>query len=245
MSLILSPWGSAMTAVNYPDREADSESGRFTIEARSPYNGTISLRDGHMPSEDDFAFKYRQHQSEFRYRLLDNAPRYAHGWVSKAADSKVVWERFQKKQEDSPQELLVSDDGWSVIRTHGFTPEVIAVRLDGLDVLRVRLTRNDGENDGGDQSRRSARPVWPLARLLFTTAGQYWSANSSRRILPLPGRDILRLAGLLGSAAGAGPGTRGCIHGRATPPGRTRRCRDRGRADGREGISGRSVPANG
>jgi hypothetical protein len=61
-----------MTAIFYPDCKATSDDKRFTLEARSPHNGTIRHRDGRKASEDEFGFKYRQHQSEFRYRLLDN-----------------------------------------------------------------------------------------------------------------------------------------------------------------------------
>src|SRR5829696_375234 len=110
-----------MTAIYYPDREATSVGGRYTLEARSPHNGTIPYRDGRMPA-DEFPAKYRQHQRNFRYRLLDNraaAPAGPDG-------VRVVWERWQPLRENSPHELLVSADGWAVIRTHGFAPEVIA-----------------------------------------------------------------------------------------------------------------------
>src|SRR5262245_55212330 len=67
--------GSPMTAISYPDCTATSPNGKFTLEARSPDNGTINHRNGRSPSENDFAFKYRQHQDEFRYRLIDNTRR--------------------------------------------------------------------------------------------------------------------------------------------------------------------------
>ena len=55
---------ASLTAIMYPDCEATSANGEFTLEARSPHNGTIDHRDGTRPSEDEFAFKYREHQSE-------------------------------------------------------------------------------------------------------------------------------------------------------------------------------------
>lgn len=38
-----------MTAIYYPDLSATSGSGRFTVEPRSPHNGTILGRDGAVP----------------------------------------------------------------------------------------------------------------------------------------------------------------------------------------------------
>lgn len=61
-----------MTAIFYADCEAASRNGKYTLEARSPHNGTINHKDGRPPSEDEYGFKYRDHQSEFRYRLIDN-----------------------------------------------------------------------------------------------------------------------------------------------------------------------------
>ena len=60
-----------MTAIYYPDCQATSFNGRFILEVQSPHNGAILRRDGRPPSDDEFGFKYREHQSEFRYRLLD------------------------------------------------------------------------------------------------------------------------------------------------------------------------------
>src|SRR4051812_14499864 len=114
--------GVRMTAIFYSDCEATSDGGRFTLEARSPHNGTIRHRDGRKPSEKEFGFKYREHQSEFRYRLLDHAPHRSLGRLVGVTGPRVVWERWQPKREDSPHELIVSDDGWAVIRTHGFAP---------------------------------------------------------------------------------------------------------------------------
>jgi len=43
-----------MTAISYRDCEATSPGGRFTLEARSPHNGSIPYRNGRWPSEDEF-----------------------------------------------------------------------------------------------------------------------------------------------------------------------------------------------
>ena len=167
-----------MTAIFYPDREAVSPSGRFLLEARSPHNGAILHRDGRPASQDDYASRYREHQSEFRYRLLDLSSNRPLGWGLDEAAPAVVWERFQARPENPPHELLVSDDGWAVIRTHGFAPEVIAVGLDGRDDLRVRITGADG--DDGDKNSKVSGPTWALAHLVRSTAGAYWSMHSWR-----------------------------------------------------------------
>ncbi len=164
-----------MTAIIYPDRETLSPGGRFTLEARSPHNGTIAHRDGRAPSESDFAFKYRQHQREFRYRLLDRA--------SGGAGPRVVWERWQPRGEDSPHELVVSDDGWSILRTHGFNPELIAVSPSGHDTVRVGLVGKRGEDEdeeeeGEPEPREGRRYEWQPLRLAWSTAGTYWAHHS-------------------------------------------------------------------
>ncbi len=163
-----------MTAIFYPDCHAASPSGRFTLEARSPHNGTIPYRDGRSPSERDFAFKYRQHQREFRYRLLDHA--------SGSAEPRVVWERWQGQGEDSPHELLVSDDGWSILRTHGFNPEVIAVSPAGRDTLQVQVLKagHTPEEDEEEERepREGRREVWHAEHLVWSTAGTRWAQHS-------------------------------------------------------------------
>jgi hypothetical protein len=151
-----------MTAVFYPDCKAVSPNGHFLIEARSPHNGTISHRDGTPASDQEFAFKYREHQSDFRYRLID-----------KQTDQ-VVWERWQDA-EDSPHELIVSNHGWSIIRTHGFQPEVIAVSPAGHDRCRVRIV---GEEFDSSNEVEKVASSWLAQRAQFTTAGVFWTGYS-------------------------------------------------------------------
>lgn len=155
-----------MTAIYYADRVARSPNGRYQLEARSPDNGTILQRDGKRST--GFGAQYRQHQSNFRYRLLE----LPHG--------RVVWERWQPRGEDSPGELIVSSDGWSVIRTHGFRQEVIAVRPDGADSLRVRVEppwKNPNRDEGtGDVPTFE----WVAERMVDSSAGYYWASHSWR-----------------------------------------------------------------
>ena len=165
-----------MTAIMYPDCEATSANGEFTLEARSPHNGTIDHRDGTRPSEDEFAFKYRQHQGEFRYRLRLNSDGDLASRSSPDRDECILWERWQGKGEDSPQQLLVSDDGWSILRTHGFRPEVIAVSPDGKDSIRVRISGDGAEHDRAPEEGRGYS--WRPRDLEFSTAGLYWTGDS-------------------------------------------------------------------
>ena len=164
-----------MTAIIYSDCTTHSPNGRFTLEARSPHNGTIPFRDGRWPSEKDFPFKYRQHQRSFRYRLLDR--------LSGGAEPRVVWERWQAEEEDSPHELVVSDDGWSILRTHGFRPEVIAVSPSGHDIAKVRVLggRGEPEDDEEDEKpepREGQQFEWHALRLSLSTAGTFWAEHS-------------------------------------------------------------------
>ncbi len=162
-----------MTAIFYADCEAASPNGRYTLDARSPHNGTINHKDGRPPSEDEYGFKYREHQSEFRYRLIDNI-----------RCGSVIWERWQERDEDSPHEVVVSDEGWSILRTHGFKPEIVAVSPEGKDVIRVRIggpKEEDADEADADRSpQRGNSHVWRATHLQFTTAGCFWTAHSWR-----------------------------------------------------------------
>lgn len=177
-----------MTAVFYHDCEALSPNGCFKVEARSPHNGTINHRDGRAATNDEFGFMYREHQSDFRYRLLDTA---GSALVDDDAGS-VLWERWQDRAEDSPHELLVSDEGWSILRTHGFRPEVIAVARDGRDVLRVEI---HGGEDSGRTEHTASPPragnvqLWRAEQLHHTTAGLYWTLHSWKYFIRLQGTD--------------------------------------------------------
>ncbi len=163
-----------MSPIFYPDCTTTSGNGRFALEARSPHNGTIHHRDGRVASEDEFAFKYREHQSEFRYRLFDTRPE---GEVG--TSPRLVWERWQNHGEDSPGELVVGDGGWAILRTDGYYPEVIAIDPDGRDAVRVRVAYKEF------QPRDTVPPVgavydWPLERASCTTAGVLWDFDSWR-----------------------------------------------------------------
>jgi len=148
-----------MTAICYPDRAAVSPDGRLTLEARSPHNGTIRRRDGTACTDADFGFHYRQHQSEFRYQLRDGSGR-------------VLWERWQDDSEDSPHELVVADEGWSVIRTHGFAPEVIAIDPAGKVGPRV------GIRGSWAAEAPAGVATWQAEHMAHSTAGNYWAGDS-------------------------------------------------------------------
>lgn len=169
-----------MTAIVYPDCRSESPEREFILEARSPHNGTINHRDGRPPTEDDFQFKYRQHQREFRYRLVSRSV--------KTSEGEVTWERWQAKDEDSPHELVVSDGAWSILRTHGFRPELIAVSPEGRDMARVRIVGTSVNLEDADIAE--GQLVWVTRRLAHSTAGHYWTGNSWRYFLAHEGRPI-------------------------------------------------------
>ncbi len=62
-----------MTAVAYSDLITRSPDNRYTLAARSPHNGTIAHRDGRQATDGEYGFRYRQEQSDFRYRLTETA----------------------------------------------------------------------------------------------------------------------------------------------------------------------------
>ena len=161
-----------MTAIFYPDCFAASASGRFLLEARSPHNGAIPHRDGRPASEGEFPVRFQSHQCNFRYRLIERTSR----------GDEIVWERWQRKGEDSPHELLVSDDGWSILRLHGFRPELVVVTPAGHRLLRVCIQfppdeiAADTEDVVPDKPRRH-RATWQARGMRHTTAGYFWSLN--------------------------------------------------------------------
>ncbi|WP_224241576.1 hypothetical protein [Hyalangium gracile] len=164
-----------MTAIIYSDRAATSPHGRFLLEARSPHNGTIPDQEGRWATESDFSFRYRQHQRNFRYRLLEPSPG--------SVEPRVIWTRWQGEEEDSPNELVVSDAGWSALRTHGFRPEVIVVSPSGQDVARVRIldTRGrleDDEDDEKPKPREGRQLEWRVRHLVLSTGGTFWANHS-------------------------------------------------------------------
>lgn len=156
-----------MTAIGYPDCEALSDNGRFRLEARSPHNGTIPHRNGQMATDDEYGFKYRDHQDCFRYQLLD------------VKSGEVLWERWQGEKEDSPHELAVSDEGWSILRMHGVKPEVLTVSPMGRDVLRVWIGPC-GEHPFDRLAQSAPVVTWSPDCMELSSAGNYWTHNSWR-----------------------------------------------------------------
>lgn len=103
-----------MTNICYPDLRADSRDRRFSLTARSPDNETPGFH----------AF-----QREFVYSLVESP-----------ADRVVCWTRLQPRGEESPGDLAVSDSGVSVIRLHGFRPQLVAFDAQGEELLRVQIS---------------------------------------------------------------------------------------------------------
>lgn len=153
-----------MTAISYPDVETTSPSGRFTLEARSPHNGTIPRQNGTLPTADDYAFQHRDRQREFRYRLRDNP------------GNRILWERWQDDREDSPHQLLVADTGWSIVRTHGFQPGVMAFAPEGREAIRVKIVSDGPPNDRFPDTRPGI--AWHARNLRISTAGALWTWRS-------------------------------------------------------------------
>jgi hypothetical protein len=152
-----------MTAIFYHDCECRSPDGRWLATALSPHNGRILCRDGTVP-KGDFAYEYRQHQSQFRYQL-------------QSPDGQIVWERWQGKEE-SPGELVLSNRGTLVIRTHGFAPELIVVLSDGNESIRVGIGSIQEPIDANEDSQNSIHERVLVDTADFTTAGVFWTAHS-------------------------------------------------------------------
>ncbi len=138
-----------MTTVFFPDCEATSPNGRFTLDARSP--SRLEERVG---------------QYDFLYRLFDG--------------DRVVWEREQGLGEPWPHQVLVSDDGWSILRTHGNPPRVIAVSPDGHDTIHVVLrTCSAGVPTQGEPGPWRVRQCeWVINPPYFFTGGLWWAGES-------------------------------------------------------------------
>lgn len=95
------------------------------------------------------------HQGNFRYRLLDS-------------QGQVLWERRQPREEASPRQLYLAEDGWLVIRTHGWNHcELIAVSPSGSESTRLSVLHPLADPTDG------LSVVAPTASV--TTAGMYWA----------------------------------------------------------------------
>ncbi|MDY7226670.1 hypothetical protein [Hyalangium rubrum] len=109
-------------------------------------------------------------QRTSRYRLLDNLG-------GAGSSPSVVWERWQSEGEDGPHEVLVSDEGWSILRTHGYNPEVIAVSPAGHEVVRVLVGNQRPPEDGSPEAsnpHKARRYKWPVRTRGYLTGGRGW-----------------------------------------------------------------------
>ncbi len=221
-----------MTAIFYPDHEATSANGRFTLEVRSPLNGTIRHRDGRAPPRRSTPFATaatsRSSAIGFWSCTTGDTPRglYGSGW--------------QQPNGDSPRELLVSDSGWSVIPDLRSWP-----RGDCGVALRHRrhqshpLTRADEAPP--EPIGIPGASVWALTRLSWTTAGSYWAGNSWRYFLTHDGEPYFALANLLGPATGNRLHARDRFHGRTATASQIERLLGRSGEDGGDEVPAAAV----
>jgi len=131
----------------FNDVSAESPSKRYKVEAKSPDNARKKGR---------IAF-----QSSFVYTCCDTGTK------------QVLWTREQT--EGSPEEIFVSDTGWTVIRTGG--DELIAVDPAGHDRSRIRFL-SEGltkEERAKYVSNTTAGPMWSDYSLWYflDAAGQH------------------------------------------------------------------------
>lgn len=155
-----------MTAVGYADIFVDSPSGRYRAEARSPDNGTIHQRDGSPPDPNSFGYQYRQEQRSFRYQLID------------LQTKQVVWERWQAERETSPFDLMVSDTGWLVIRTNGYSfASLICMAPSGENRITVEIGAPRPEGDHPGNAPRTKNVVED-DHIATSTAGIFWTIGS-------------------------------------------------------------------
>lgn len=149
-----------MSDVFFGDLHRRSHNGRYRLEVQSPMNGLIADRTGAFVTPPARAM-----QGDFRYTLIDDST------------SRTVWERWQERNEGSPAECVVCDNGWVVVRTHSFSPQMFIFTPAGEVAVRVNI-----------RSTRKYRGIvisaddetWIDDRVIATSAGAYWAGNSWR-----------------------------------------------------------------
>ncbi len=152
-----------MTAVGFPDLIVHSPGGTYRAEARSPDNGTINQRDGSPPDTSSFGYQYQQEQRSFRFQLRDQRT------------ENVDWERWQPEDEKSPRRLMVSDDGWVVIQTHGYSyATLIGIDPSGNERVRVEVGVPRRNGDHPCNAPRWANVVED-SHISMSTAGISWT----------------------------------------------------------------------
>ncbi|MFI4860148.1 MAG: hypothetical protein ACIAXF_05645, partial [Phycisphaerales bacterium JB063] len=152
-----------MTAVVYPDIIETSESGKYRVEARSPDNRTIRQRDGSPADTSTFGYRWGSEQRGFRYQLIDQE------------SSAVLWERWQEDNEQSPVELCVSNEGWVVIRLHGYeSAAMIVLSQEGNEVVPVAIGHKLAKPPIGAQAFIADDHVHD------TSAGLWWTRGAIR-----------------------------------------------------------------
>lgn len=148
-----------MSDVFFPDLLAQSPNERYRLQVQSPMNGAIADAAGkRVPTA-------RTMQGNFRYALIDNQT------------GALLWERWQERNEGAPAECLVGDDGWVVVRTHSFYPQVFLIARTGAVAVRVKIrsTRKYKNIDIPADAE-----TWTDEHAVESSAGLYWSDNSWR-----------------------------------------------------------------
>lgn len=150
-----------MTFISYPNITATSENGRFRIEIKG------------APSTDSF-----RDQSNFIYRLVTS--------------EEIVWEWTVEGTgvencvlDDYPHDAWVNDDGWVVVRTHGwFNAGLMVFSSSGEVVLRSFHRRFLDDEPGfldeepeGFMGESSAGPFWArysIAYFVKHNGREFW-----------------------------------------------------------------------
>lgn len=149
-----------MSDVFFGDLHRRSPNGRYRLDIQSPMNGAIPDRSGAFLTPPS-----RANQGDFRYLLMDDQ------------SGQTVWERWQEPNEGSPAECLVGDEGWVVVRTHSFNPQLLLLAPTGEVVVRVKL-RSSRKYRGIDIPADDQ--TWIDDRVCETSAGAYWADSSWR-----------------------------------------------------------------
>lgn len=134
----------------YPDQDEFSPNGHYRLEARAPHNGNV------VPHSTPRVGLY------FRFQLWD------------ARAGTCLWERWQTDREPFPAEMLVSDQGFSVVRLHhpAFPP-----RLQAFDDTGKMLELLIGP---AEPPKNWDGIIWHADELCRSTAGTYWTGSSWR-----------------------------------------------------------------
>lgn len=138
-----------MTTVYFSDFAVNSPSGKLTLEVSSPDNSD--------PRRSEVGL-----QGGFTFRLVESD------------GGRVIW--TVSSQGALPCEGWVSNEGWSVVRTHGYSDAgLVVMNPKGTRVLLVNVRAERGEPLDTDDSPTAE---WVDAHCQGSTAGLVWSVDS-------------------------------------------------------------------